>query len=241
MISKGPAVSPVVAAAVICLMVGGVAGYYTHYFRSHDASGPPASQSMMGRGARPSGGAPSGGGAPGGMPGGGMGAGGQQPSASATLTRLVRSLNTVEQVQNQGLSANQKQALLPVLTRMQGAAKLSDKECEEYAASINKVLSEPQKQALQSLQPSRGGTGGGGGMGGGMAGGYGRPAGGGMTAGGMGGRPAMAGGGAGRSPSDMGGMGGGGQADPERPFAGERASTALDGLMAHLKTPGAAR
>ena len=63
-----------------------------------------------------------------------------------------------------------------------------------------------------------------------------------MPAGGMGGRPAMAGG-AGRPSSGMGGMGGsgfgGGQADPERPFAGERERAALDGLLTQLKTPGA--
>lgn len=213
MISKGPAVSPAIASAVISLLVGGVAGYYTHYFQSHDAPG--TAPAGMG-GGRPGGGMGGGG-------GGGMG-GGQQPPASATLTRLVRNLNTVEQVQNQGLSANQKQSLLPVLTRIKGADKLSDKECEEYAATINKVLSEPQKQALQSLQPARafGGGMGGGGMAGGMSGGYGRPAGGGMPA--AGGRGGM----------------GGGQSDPERPFAGERERTALDGLMAHLQAaPGA--
>jgi hypothetical protein len=126
---------------------------------------------------------------------------------------LVRNLNTIEMVQGQGLTAAQKPTLLPLLNQIKNADKLPEAEASRQMEAINKLLTEPQKQALQSLQPQRGG----GGMGGG--GGYG------------GGRPGSNGGAAG--PGGFGGMGG--QQDPERPFASERNKEALDGLIARLQ------
>ena len=151
-----------------------------------------------------------GGGAPGGgMPGGGGGFGGGQPTPASTLARLVRNLNTMEQMQNKELSPEQKNALRPIIAQLKGADKLSEQQCEAHAAAIQKILAEPQKQALESLQPPRGGGGGGGG-----------------------GRP-----GGGMQPS-VGGMGGGmGQRpDPERPFAADRDRTALDAMASRLQT-----
>lgn len=161
--NTGPAVSPVVAATIISLMAGGATGYYVRYFQATD--GAPrigASMSGMGGGRRP------GGASQGGPAAGGGGFGGGQPTSATALSRLVRDLNTIEQVQNAGLSSEQKQTLLPVLTRLKAADKLSDKECQDAAAAINSVLSAPQKQALENLQPQRGVGGGATGSRGGM-------------------------------------------------------------------------
>ena len=211
MINKGPSVSPVLAATIISLLVGAAAGYYVRFFQASDKA-PPASQSGMAGGGRMGGG---GGGAPGGgMPGGGFGGG--QPTPASTLARLVRNLNTMEQMQNKELSPEQKNALRPIIAQLKGADKLSEQQCEAHAAAIQKILAEPQKQALESLQPPRGGGGGGGMGGGGRPGGGMQPSVGGMT-GGMGG-------GMGQRP------------DPERPFASDRDRTALDALASRLQT-----
>jgi len=153
------------------------------------------------------------------MGGGGMGGG--QPSAATALPRLVRNLSILEKVQNKGLSAQQSQVILPVLKEVKSADKLPEKDAADRMKTIEAVLTEPQKQALDELQP-RGGGGGGRGGGGGMMGGGGP---GGMV--GRGGPVAMGGGGG------MGGMGGG-RPDPERPFASERNKKALDDLVAQL-------
>jgi hypothetical protein len=134
---------------------------------------------------------------------------------------LVRNLALVERVQEKGLSAQQAQAVLPVLKAIQSADKLPEKESEAKLKEIEKSLSDTQKETLQSLQPQRGGFGGGMGSGGMMGGGGGRMP---MTSGGMGGAGMM-----------MGGGMMGGQQDPERPFASERNKRALEELIAALE------
>lgn len=149
----------------------------------------------------------------GGFGGGGFGGGGQS-SPAAALPRLVRNLALVERVQEKGLSAQQAQAILPVLKAIQSADKLPEKESEAKLQEIEKALTDSQKEVLQSLQPQRGSFGGGGG---GMGSG-------GMGSGGMGGPGMM-----------MGGGMMGGQPDPERPFASERNKRALEELIAALE------
>ncbi|HZO91615.1 MAG TPA: hypothetical protein VFB38_25055 [Chthonomonadaceae bacterium] len=200
MTEKG-GMSPLVPAIVFSLLIGGIGGFCVRYYSEmgSPAAASPVSASggpggMMGRGG------------PGGM-GGMMGGRGGQTSPGMALPRLVRNLSTIEKVQNKGLTPQQAQTLLPILKSLQSAGKLPDKEAQAKLDAINKVLTEPQKQALQELQPRFGGGGRGGGMmGGGMMGG-------GRMGGGM--------------------MGGGGQ-DPERPFASERNKQALDDLIAQL-------
>lgn len=194
------------APIVFGLVIGGVGGYYLHSFNA-----PPVS--VAAASAAPSGGGRGGGGGMGAMMGrgggGGFGGGGQASSASA-LPRLVRNLAMVEKVQNRGLDAAQKKQLRPLLQQLQSADKLSEQECTVKMTAIEAVLTDAQKQTLQSLQPGRPGGGRGGG-------------GGGMGGGGMG---AMMGRGGG------GGFGGG--QDPEHPFASERNKQALTDLIASL-------
>jgi hypothetical protein len=205
MSSKGPNVPPAVAAALIALVAGGAVGYYAHEFA-------PVARAASPRAATPSGG-PGGGGGPamGGRMGGGGGGFGAPPTGGAALARLVRSLNTVESLQGQGLTPDQSKALLPILKQIKSADKLPAAEADKQTAAIEKLLTPAQKDALAALQPQRGG-GGGGGRGGGMGG-----------PGGGGGMPMMGGGGF-----------GGGNADPDRPFASERSQKALDGLIAQV-------
>src|SRR5205085_1342253 len=130
--------------------------------------------------------------------GGGMGGmGGGQPIGSTLLPRLVRNLATIQMVQDKGLTPQQSAELSRILMSIQAADKLPAKECDEKIAEIEKILTEPQKQALKDLTPQRGGGGGGGrgGGGGGMMS-AGRPASAGGTGapGGFGGGPGGPGG-----------------------------------------------
>ncbi len=214
-----------IAPIVFSLFLGGVGGYFFH-------SSVGASQSSSAT-------------SPGGMPGGGMG-GGQQ-SSGASLSRTVRGLAMLEKAQNKGLTAEQTQRLLPIAQDIQAADKLPEAEAAAKLAAVEAVLTEDQKQALQTLQPARGGGGrpaGGGMAGGGMAGGGmagGGMAGGGTAGGGMAGG-GMAGGGMAGGGTAGGGMAGGGMAAgrgappaPDKPFASDRNKTALEDLIASLK------
>jgi hypothetical protein len=142
-----------------------------------------------------------------------------------TLARTVRNLATVQRVQGQGLTAVQAKALLPILKTLRDAEKLPEKDAEARAAEVDKVLTPAQKEALTTLQPSRGPRGGGSpqaprGPGGPASGPPTRPMAGSMVAAGGGG----------------GGMFGG--VDPERPFASDRNRAALDELIAILEKLG---
>ncbi len=218
MSGKAGALPTVVPAVILSLVLGGVGGFCLRYFVEPPRAGASG-------GAR---GGPGGPGGMGGMMGGGMGGGmmggmgGGQPSNSAALSRLVRNLSTVEKLQNKGLTPQQSQELLPVLKKIQTADKLPDKDCGELVAEIEKVLSDPQKDALKEMQPQRGGGGGGGARGGGGGAG---PRGGGMGSGGGGGGMRSGG-----MSGMMGGMGGGRQ-DPDRPFASERNKKSLEDLI----------
>jgi hypothetical protein len=215
MINKGPAVPTALATVVVGLVLGGAGGYYG---RASQETPHVAATSGGGMGGGMGGG---GMGMMGGMGGRGGGGGGQQASPSRDLTGLVRNLATMEKVQNKGLSADQKKALLPVLKQIQSADKLTDKDCEAKLASIQGILSSDQKDALKSLQPQRGGRGGGGGVGrGGGGGGAGGPR---ATSAFTSAGPPGGGGGGGR--------GGGGGAEPDKPFANERNKQALDDLL----------
>ena len=230
MVKKGSEVPASVAAGVICLALGGAAG-----FLGRDAQVQSASASS--RTANATMGKSSGGGGSGGMPGSGDGPGGAggaaAPNPGRDLTRLVSSLNTVEKVQNKGLTADQKKQLLPLMEAIQKADTLPEAEATAKLDAVKKVLTADQQQTLADLTPQRGGRGGGGGAGG--AGG-GRPGGGGAPGGigGSGGMGGSMGGGMGGSGGRMGG-GMGGQQDPNKPFASERNKKALDDLIANLK------
>ena len=177
------------------------------------------------------GGPPGGGGMGGGM-GGMMGGMGGPPAASADLKRVIRSLNTVQRVQEKGLTAAQVQELLPLLKAIQSAEKLPDEECKAKTEEIMKILADAQKDTLKEVFPQGGGFGGGmggmGGMGGGKAGGAG-----GAPGGGKGGPPS--GGGMGGGMGGMGGMMGGQKGDPDKPFASERDKKSLEDLIAVLE------
>jgi hypothetical protein len=171
-----------IPAIVFSLVIGGIGGYFvryyspgsnvqvidTHFGMGNAGGGPGAGPPAGGTGAPGSGGM---GGMRGGM--GGMGGGMGEPPAGMALSRLVRNLVTIEQVQHRGLSPQQAQTLLPILEQIQSADKLPDADAKARLDAINKALTDEQKQALDLLQPQRGGRGGGGGggMGGGMGGG----------------------------------------------------------------------
>ncbi len=237
---KSPTVPTIVVASVICLTLGAVGGYYARHFaepkeKTGSGTPPPGAPAGMGGmmggapgGGPPGGGAggPPGGGAMGGMGGmmGGMGGMGGPPPASAELKRLIRSLNTVQRVQDKGLSAAQVAELLPLFKAIQSAEKVSDDECKAKTAEIMRILAEEQKTTLQEVFPQGGGFGGMGGGMGGMGGGKGGPPG-----GGKGGPP-----GGGGMPGMGGGMGGQ-KADPDKPFASERDKKSLADLITTLE------
>ncbi|HZT41028.1 MAG TPA: hypothetical protein VFA07_02505 [Chthonomonadaceae bacterium] len=200
--------SPLVPAIVFSLLIGGIGGYCVRAYSPAQASTPVANTSGGGGGGE---------GGFGGMGGGGMRGMGGPPPAGMALSRLVRNLSIIEEVQNQGLTPQQAQTVLPVLKSLQSADKLPAQEAQSKMDVIEKTLTDSQKHALDDLQPQRGGGGGGrGGQGGGGRGGM--------------------GGGGGMSGGMMGGMGGG-RPDPEHPFASERSKKSLDDLIASLQSP----
>ncbi len=212
MLKVGPTISPVVAAIIISLAVGGVGGYYVRFFYYESSLRPASAPPVGGMGGMGMGGGM------GGM-GGGMGMGGGQAEDSGALVRLVRNLSLIQKVQGKGLNSQQAQGLAPILKELKSAEKLSDKDCETKLAAINKVLTDDQKKTLEDLQPQRSG-----GMGGGM----------GRMGGGPSGPPGFAGasgGGAPPMPVPVAAGGGGSGADPERPFASERNRQSLEELM----------
>lgn len=208
--SSQSSMPPLVPAIVFSLLIGGIGGYV---LRGLNDQARPTSTTTAPPPIMP-------GGPPGMMGGGGgfggmMGGGGQQPTPGTALARLVRNLSTLEKVQQRGVSTEQAKSLLPILKAIQSAEKLPESEAKAKLDAIEKTLSEPQKQALQDLQPRFGG----GGMGGMM------------------GRGAPGGG----APSSAGAPGSGmmgGQQDPERPFASERNKQALADLIAALEKIG---
>ena len=175
MAKKGSEVPAAVAAGIICLALGGAAGFLGRDAQMQSASASSRTpNATMGK---------SSGGGGGGTPGGGGGGGAAAPNPGRDLTRLVSSLNTVEKVQNKGLTAEQKKQLLPLMEAIQKTDTLPEAEATAKLDAVKKVLTADQQQMLADLTPQRGGRGGGGGAGG--AGG-GRPGGGGAP-GGMGG------------------------------------------------------
>ena len=197
------------AVGLVCLVIGGALGYYTRYFMESPNSGVGAATPSTAGSSRMAG---MGGGMGGGMMGGGGGGGMTAPGPS--LARLVRNLATIQKVQGSGITPAQEATLLPILEQVKSAEKLPETEAQAKLDAINKTLTPEQKEALDAMQPRRGGGGGpGGGPGGPGGGGPGGPGGGGPM---------------------MGGMGGGSQ-DPEKPFASERNKQALDDLIANLK------
>lgn len=233
--NKGPKVPTAVALSLICLIVGGVIGYYVSYFAPREDQAVASPTSAPGGG--PAGMAGMGGpGGPGGFGrggGGGFGGGGGRggfgaPSPTRDLTTLVRNLNTIETAQGKGLTPAQDAKLTPILKGLDSGGTLTDDQAKTQTAAINAILTPDQQQALTAMTPQfgRGGGGGGrGGFGGGGFGGRGGPGG----PGGFGGRPAGAGGPGGPGGGFGGGGFGGGSQD--QPFAQGRNKDALDSLI----------
>lgn len=222
--SKNQEVSPVVAASVICLVLGGAVGFFIKaYMPSENApirvtGGPQPEAAGAPAGTRGGGGG-----------GGGFGGGGGGNTGGVALARLVGSLNTIEMVQGKGLKPEQAKALLPILQKIKAADKIAAADADKDTEAIKQILTDDQKQAIDAMTPQRGGGGGGGGRGG-APGGPGAAG----SAGAMSAAPGTSGGpGGAGGPGGGGGFGGGGQRpDPEKPFASERSSKALDGLIA---------
>lgn len=212
MLNRGPAVSPLVATAVISVVVGGIIGFYGRVSQEKDTGSASAGQAGMGKMGGGGGGKMGGGG------GGGKMGGGQQPTPTVLLQRHVRNINLVERAQHKGLTTAQSQSLLPILKEIQSADKLTDKDSEEKLAKIKAVLTDDQNQLVTDMTPPRGG-GGGGGMG--------------KMGGGGGGATPYPGG-----PQPSGGPGGGGKADDANPFASERNKQSLTDLMTTLQSSG---
>ena len=203
---KNPNVPASLASGLICLALGGATGFLVRDMQMQR----PMPISGASGGMRPGG--------PGGaeMPsaagrGGGQGGAGA-PNPGRDLTRLVSGLNTVEKVQNKGLTPAQKTQILPLMLDIQKADTLPEAEATAKLDAVKKALTADQQQMLADMQPQRGGGRGGAGGGGGASGGGGRP----------GGAPGG------------GGAGGGAQQDPNKPFASERNKKALDDLIAQL-------
>ena len=207
---EGGGVANAIAVGLVCLVLGGAVGYYTRYFTEAPGGGAAGATSS---GPPPAGGMP---GMMGGMGGGGGGGGFNQPGPS--LARLVRNLDTIQKVQNAGITSAQASTLKPILEQIKSAEKLPEAEAKAKLDALNAALTQEQKDALAAMQPFRGGGGGRGGPGGPGGPGAGGPRG-----------P----GGPGAGP--MGGGGPGGGQDPEKPFASERNKEALDDLLASLK------
>ncbi len=247
-----------VAPVIFSLLVGGVGGFMVHKYSitgSEKTPTPKTGSPSTGMGNVGGGGGGAGGGR------GGGGGGGSQANSGRSLSRLVSSIVTVETAQGKGLTADQKSKLAPLLAEIKSADKLPEEDAKKKLDAVNAVLTPEQTKLITDMTPQRGGRGGGGGgggFGGGggmMGGGPGGSGGGGM----MGGRPGGSGGGmmggppggmsggmGGMRPGGSGGMapggpppggsgggfgGGGGNADPDKPFASERASKALDDLI----------
>ena len=202
---KSANVPAAVVTGLLCLALGGTLGFYTRDTQMKRSSG--ASTAVAGKSS-------------GGGGGGGGGAREVTPSSGRDLARLVSNLNTIEKVQNKGLTAEQKQQLRPVIEAIQKADTLPEAEATAKLEAVKKTLTADQQQMLADLTPQRGGRGGGGG---GMGG-----SGGGMSVSTPGSRGGVGGSGGGK-------MGGGAQPDPNKPFGSERNKKALEDLIAALK------
>src|SRR5215470_16345215 len=119
---------PAPALLIIGLLVGIVLGYAIHHFFRRP---PPPRSSTSSSGTTASSGA---------------------VTRTAELQRLVRTLATIEKLQNKGVDEEQAKRLLSILTPIESADKLSEKDCEEKLTAINTVLKTKQKQVIQDLQ-----------------------------------------------------------------------------------------
>jgi len=72
--------------------------------------------------------------------------------------RLVRNLSLIERVQKHGMTPQQAQAVLPILKEIQSAESLPADASQAKIDAIDKVLGDPQKQALDAFQPRTGGA-----------------------------------------------------------------------------------
>lgn len=232
--NKGPKVPTAVALSLICLIVGGVLGYYVAFFAAHaDAvaagvgSGAPGASMGGMRGPGGPGAMMGGPGGPGGFGGGGGGRGGfGAPSPTRDLTTLVRNLNTIETAQGKGLTSAQDAKLTPILKSLDNGGTLTDDQAKTQTAAINAILTPDQQKALTAMTPQFGRGGGGGGRGG-FGGGPGGPA----AAGGPGGFGGPGARGPGGPGGGFGGGGFGGGGNNNQPFAQGRNKDALDSLI----------
>src|SRR5687768_12767814 len=162
---SGSQLSASLGVGLVCLVIGGALGYYTRYFMESPTSGGAVPSTMSG-------------GAEGGRSAGFMGGGGGGMSATGpSLARVVRNLATIQKVQGSGITPAQEQTILPILEELKSAEKLPEAEAKAKLDAINNALTPAQKEALDAMQPRRGGGGPGGGPPGGASPGGGAPAG----------------------------------------------------------------
>jgi len=163
-----------VIVGLVVLVAAGVDGFLLvrQSRAAKTAGGPPGGgMGMMGGGM---------GGPGGGMggPGGGMG-GQREPSPKRDLSRFVRKL-ALFQAQGQGaLEPSQVVAILPALTAMQGAERMTEDEGGAQLEALRAILTEAQRAAVDAIElprpqggmggPGMGGPGAGGVSGGGPA------------------------------------------------------------------------
>ncbi len=203
-----------VAVGVVCLVIGGVAGFYGRYWGEVEQA--PASGAPAGRSERAGGPSPAGGG---GAPGMGGGGGSEIGQSQIALAGMVRGLATLQAAQGKGLTPDQSGKVLPLLKQVREAAKMSDADCKAKVEALQLVLTDDQKKVLERLTRRRGGRGGAGGPGGGAGAGPG-----GASAPGVG--PGSGPGGAGAP-----GGGGGAPTSPDTMFKEGQSAQYLDELL----------
>jgi hypothetical protein len=161
MAMKDPTLSPVAVTAILCLVIGGAGGYYGRYM-SETAPGAKnlditAAGQKGGGGARTAGPMGTAMAMPDSADAGAAAVAGPPPTPGGALARLVRSIGAIEKLQGQGLSPEQKKAMLPILTEIQKAGSLEGSAGTEKLIALQKTLSPAQREALTSLNPQRGG------------------------------------------------------------------------------------
>ena len=112
-------VSSTAATAILCLLLGGVIGYYSCYFTA--SAIPAVSASSL--------------------------------SPGMVLARLVRNLDTLQAMQDKGLTPEQTKMLFALLTRLKNAPEIPSAEAEKRTGEIMKILTPEQNSVLNKLIP----------------------------------------------------------------------------------------
>jgi hypothetical protein len=158
---KDPTLSPVAVTAILCLVIGGAGGYYGRYMAETAPGAKNLDITAAGQkgagGARTAGPMDSAMAMPSNADAGAPVPAGPPPTPGAALAKLVRSINAIEKLQGQGLSPEQKKAMLPILTEVQNAGSLEGSAGTEKLIALQKTLSPAQREALMGMNPQRGG------------------------------------------------------------------------------------